>query len=314
MHRPASSCAVSRVAQERDRRSQRAAAVLLGREQGGLRRERTAQYWVQGRGVRQHFLCPQLAPPGRKDRRKPSGHWPSSGPAGRTRHRRCHSGQDALRRLPPAATWGDAPDCKDPPFDFLGFTHSWGKSRKGKDVVRQTTAKSRFARSLAAVKEWCRTNQPAPACTRAARLAVCGTHWSLRLLRRHGEHSTATGLSPSGRVDLAQVAGTTNATNTVHLGQLPSAPASPSLPRPSLAPPPAWKLSRVISCHRRCGATGEDDPGPTRRHSSPSPRSSPSEVRLLSVRSVGVALVVIILMEVFSTDTFRRTFRSRYVG
>jgi RNA-directed DNA polymerase len=26
-------------------------------------------------------------------------------------------------------------------------------------VVRQTTAKSRFARSLAAVKDWCRTNR-----------------------------------------------------------------------------------------------------------------------------------------------------------
>src|ERR1700758_4615205 len=26
--------------------------------------------------------------------------------------------------------------CKDPPFDFLGFTHSWGTSRNGKNVVR----------------------------------------------------------------------------------------------------------------------------------------------------------------------------------
>jgi RNA-directed DNA polymerase len=40
--------------------------------------------------------------------------------------------------------------------------HSWGKSQKGKDVVRQTTAKSRFARSLAVVKEWCRTNRHQP--------------------------------------------------------------------------------------------------------------------------------------------------------
>jgi RNA-directed DNA polymerase len=54
-------------------------------------------------------------------------------------------------------------DCKAEAFDFLGFTHSWGKSRKRKDVVRQTTAKSRFARSLAAVKDWCRTNRHRPA-------------------------------------------------------------------------------------------------------------------------------------------------------
>ena len=37
-----------------------------------------------------------------------------------------------------------------------------GKSRRGKDVVRQTTAASRFARSLVAVKDWCRTNRHRP--------------------------------------------------------------------------------------------------------------------------------------------------------
>jgi RNA-directed DNA polymerase len=41
-------------------------------------------------------------------------------------------------------------------FDFLGFTHVWGRSRRGKNVVRQTTAKSRFARALASVSDWCR--------------------------------------------------------------------------------------------------------------------------------------------------------------
>ena len=51
------------------------------------------------------------------------------------------------------------PACKAPPFDFLGFTHTWGKSQKGKNVVRQTTAKSRLARALVAVNEWCRTNR-----------------------------------------------------------------------------------------------------------------------------------------------------------
>jgi RNA-directed DNA polymerase len=54
---------------------------------------------------------------------------------------------------------GTPPDCKAQSFDFLGFTHSWGKSRKGKNVVRQMTAKRRFARSLAAIKDWCRTNR-----------------------------------------------------------------------------------------------------------------------------------------------------------
>ena len=44
-------------------------------------------------------------------------------------------------------------------FDFLGFTHVWGRSRKGKDVVRQVTAKGRFARALSVVSEWCQRNR-----------------------------------------------------------------------------------------------------------------------------------------------------------
>src|SRR5258708_9888116 len=39
-------------------------------------------------------------------------------------------------------------------FDFLGFTHVWVRSRQGKDVVRQSTARSRFARALASVSDW----------------------------------------------------------------------------------------------------------------------------------------------------------------
>ena len=47
-------------------------------------------------------------------------------------------------------------------FDFLGFTHVWGRSRNGKNVVRQVTAKGRFARALAAVTAWCRRNRHLP--------------------------------------------------------------------------------------------------------------------------------------------------------
>ena len=41
-------------------------------------------------------------------------------------------------------------------FDFLGLTHFWARSRKGRWVVKQRTAKSRFARGLKALKERCR--------------------------------------------------------------------------------------------------------------------------------------------------------------
>lgn len=47
-------------------------------------------------------------------------------------------------------------------FDFLGFTHVWGQSRNGKNVVRQITAKDRYARALASVNDWCRRNLHRP--------------------------------------------------------------------------------------------------------------------------------------------------------
>jgi group II intron reverse transcriptase/maturase len=41
-------------------------------------------------------------------------------------------------------------------FDFLGLTHFWARSRKGRWVVKQRTAKSRFARGLRVIKARCR--------------------------------------------------------------------------------------------------------------------------------------------------------------
>lgn len=41
-------------------------------------------------------------------------------------------------------------------FNFLGFTHVWGRSRKGKPTLQQRTAKDRFARTLKAIGEQCR--------------------------------------------------------------------------------------------------------------------------------------------------------------
>lgn len=51
------------------------------------------------------------------------------------------------------------PDTGGTSFDFLGLTHVWGRSRQGRNMVRQVTAKSRFARALAAVNDWCRSNR-----------------------------------------------------------------------------------------------------------------------------------------------------------
>jgi RNA-directed DNA polymerase len=67
---------------------------------------------------------------------------------------------------------GTQPGCKGPPFDFLGFTHTWVKSRRGKDVVRQTTAKNRLARALTTLNDWCRDNRHRPLLWQHARLTA----------------------------------------------------------------------------------------------------------------------------------------------
>ena len=71
----------------------------------------------------------------------------------------------------PERKGGTHPDCAEPPFDFLGFTHTWANSLKGQNVVRQRTAKSRLARALLAAKEWCRFNRHLPILDQRKRLS-----------------------------------------------------------------------------------------------------------------------------------------------
>lgn len=47
-------------------------------------------------------------------------------------------------------------------FDFLGFTHYWGKSRWGNGVIKRKTAQPRFSRGLKRIAEWCRWNRHKP--------------------------------------------------------------------------------------------------------------------------------------------------------
>jgi RNA-directed DNA polymerase len=47
-------------------------------------------------------------------------------------------------------------------FDLLGFTHYWGRSRKGNWVVKRKTARSRFSRMLRHINAWCSKNLHLP--------------------------------------------------------------------------------------------------------------------------------------------------------
>ena len=70
-------------------------------------------------------------------------------------------------------------------FDFLGFTHYWGRSWKGGWVIKRRTAKSRFTRAVKGVRVWCRTNRHLPLAVQHAML--------VRKLRGHFGYYGITG-------------------------------------------------------------------------------------------------------------------------
>jgi group II intron reverse transcriptase/maturase len=47
-------------------------------------------------------------------------------------------------------------------FDLLGFTHFWGKTQGGNWTVKRKTMKSRLARSIQRIDQWCRENRHSP--------------------------------------------------------------------------------------------------------------------------------------------------------
>jgi len=58
----------------------------------------------------------------------------------------------------------DRPNDRPKPdtFDFLGFTHYWGKSRRGRWIVRRKTMRQRLTRALKAISQWSRQKRHEP--------------------------------------------------------------------------------------------------------------------------------------------------------
>ena len=71
-------------------------------------------------------------------------------------------------RSPPRAERGGSQ--RERSFGLLGFTHYWGRSRKGRWVVKRKTAKDRFTRALRAVGRWCRAHRHWPVADQQAAL------------------------------------------------------------------------------------------------------------------------------------------------
>jgi group II intron reverse transcriptase/maturase len=59
-----------------------------------------------------------------------------------------------FRHPPRGGSGGQRPES----FDFLGFTHYWGKSKRGKGVVQKKTARSRFTRAVKMIRAWLSRN------------------------------------------------------------------------------------------------------------------------------------------------------------
>ena len=70
-------------------------------------------------------------------------------------------------------------------FDFLGFTHFWGKSKKGKAVVVRQTMRSRFSRTVKTIAAWLRRHIHEPLANQAKKIADA--------LRGHDSHFGITG-------------------------------------------------------------------------------------------------------------------------
>jgi group II intron reverse transcriptase/maturase len=55
-----------------------------------------------------------------------------------------------------------SPPAEPGTFDLLGFTHYWGRTRKGGWVVKRKTMSSRLSRALGKITQWCRLNRHLP--------------------------------------------------------------------------------------------------------------------------------------------------------
>jgi group II intron reverse transcriptase/maturase len=66
---------------------------------------------------------------------------------------------------------GDDPNDRPGTFTLLGFTHYWGRSRKGRPVVKRKTASKRLSRAVWSIAQWCRRNRHHPVAQQHAMLS-----------------------------------------------------------------------------------------------------------------------------------------------
>ena len=117
---------------------------------------------ASGTGLR-GALCRRCGAGVRARGRREAGAWGAGEAAGEVRPSAA-PGEDADGGVcrPSKSTRGGSQ--RERSFAMLGFTHYWGRSRKGRWVVKRKTAKDRFSRALKGIGQWCRSHR----------------HWKLR--------------------------------------------------------------------------------------------------------------------------------------
>lgn len=90
-----------------------------------------------------------------------------------------------VRFLRPSARWRPERNRRPGTFCWLGFTHYWGRSRKGRWVVKRRTAKDRLNAALKRVNQWCRRHRHWSVAWQHARLVA--------MLHGHYEYYGITG-------------------------------------------------------------------------------------------------------------------------
>jgi group II intron reverse transcriptase/maturase len=73
-----------------------------------------------------------------------------------------HPDKTRLVAFRPPHSSDEGPRPRSETFDLLGFTHYWGKSRKGRWAVKRKTASDRFRRGIANIAAWCRVHRHDP--------------------------------------------------------------------------------------------------------------------------------------------------------
>jgi len=112
-----------------------------------------------------------------------------------------HPEKTRLIRFRRPSSHGGGP--KPGSIDFLGFTFYWGRSRRGRWVLKQKTAKDRLSRATRAISQWMRRARHLPVKVQAATLgrklrghfnyygiqgnskALCRLHYAVRRLWRY---------------------------------------------------------------------------------------------------------------------------------